>query len=323
MSNFVRRVKNRIDMTQKNWNADCHFSKELAFLRVMDELGGRLHLKSLSKWAHKRKDKWILGYLDNKLQPIIQKYQNIVDNGQYTENAPVWVCWWTGEDTAPELVKRCINSIRAKVKNHPVIVLTKNNYQEYLDIPSLLIKLINAGDICLANFSDYLRVSLLEQYGGVWLDATIFLSEEISESYFQYPFFTCKKEAEECNYISKMRWTSFCLGGYRQNPFFGFMRESFYKCWAEDHTSIDYLLVDYLIETAYRNFKWFVDMHNNLPNNNEHKDDLQKAFNEAVQADVFNQVVQPLNKLSWRETYSKRTKEGNESIYGYFLREYK
>ena len=50
--------------------------------------------------------------MERQLSDLIQKYKNIDDIGVFEENAPVWVCWWTGVEMAPDLVKQCIKSIR-------------------------------------------------------------------------------------------------------------------------------------------------------------------------------------------------------------------
>lgn len=321
MSNVLLRVKKRVSMTCEEWENDAKFSIKLATYRVLDELGGRIHLSRTSMWANKKKDEWIIAYLEKLLVPIIDKYKAEKPNKPISLKEPIWVCWWTGMETAPEIVKKCIQSIYQNAGQHPINVITERNYRDYLEIPDEIVWMVEKRAICLANFSDYLRVSLLERYGGLWLDATIFLSEKINESYFTYPFFTCKRSAVDCKYVSKYRWTSFCMGGFAKNPFFTYMRESLERCWLTDHASIDYLLVDYLIEVAYRNFSWFREMFNELPCNNEHRDDLQAAFNAALPASEFKKVIQTdtqIYKLSWREKYLLEV-NGERTIYGFFI----
>ncbi len=48
----------------------------------------------------------------------------------------IWICWWQGLDQAPELVKICVNSIRKNAGGHKVIILTEDNYKDYVDMPS-------------------------------------------------------------------------------------------------------------------------------------------------------------------------------------------
>ncbi len=323
MSLFSRITK-RIKSTTSKFKTDCSFSFKYASLRVVDELGGRIGLKGLSKKARASKEQWALNYLKENLSSVIEKYKNAVDESVYDDNSPIWVCWWTGEETAPPLVKQCIKSIKANAKTRPVVFIHKDNWSEYIDIPDYILKKVEANKICLANFSDYLRVSLVGKYGGLWIDATVFCSQAIPEEVFKLPFFSCKSEYDEnCPYTSKMRWTAFILGGQRENMFFKYMKSAFDEYWFKHDYSIDYLLVDYLIVTAYNEIPRIRDQIDNVPINNPKRDDLQMAMNLALPSEKFAEVVDSntcLYKLSWRETYSLTTSDGKESIYSYFLK---
>ena len=86
-------------------------------------------------------------------------YGHLVENvepslGQPTENAPVWVFWWQGEENAPVLVQRCIASIRKYAGNHPVRVIDQENYREFVTIPAHIEVKREQGIISLTHFSD-------------------------------------------------------------------------------------------------------------------------------------------------------------------------
>lgn len=86
---------------------------------------------------------------------------------------PIWVFWWTGEETAPEIVKACIKSIRRNANGHRVIFLSKDNLHDYVTLPDFIEKKHNDGNIGHAHYSDIVRISLLAEYGGVWIDSTV------------------------------------------------------------------------------------------------------------------------------------------------------
>lgn len=323
MSKLYSRLKRRMDMTVKSWKNDCRFSKKLAFYRVCDELGGRLGFKRLSAFAHGRKDEWILGYLQNKLASVIEKYKFDDNIGKKVENAPIWICWWTGEDSAPPLVQRCIESIRKNSNGHPVILITKENYGEYLTIPDYILDKVNIGCMGLAHLADYIRVCLLEKYGGLWLDTTIFCSDKIPEEYFNIPFFTCKSEIKKGMYLSDFQWVTFCLGGYKNHVIFRFLKAAFEYYWSDEDTAIDYLFFDDLIYIGKENIESMRLALDSVPINNIHRDDLQAAMNAALPASEFENVIKSdtrIYKLSWRETYIELSPDGCETVFGYFLR---
>lgn len=322
MKTLTSRIKRRVLLLINNFKSDCAFSILYALLRVMDELCGRVHLNKLSNIAHEKKDKWILNYLERQLSDLIQKYKNIDDIGVFEENAPVWVCWWTGVEMAPDLVKQCIKSIRKQTGSHPVHVIDQNSYSVYIDIPDYMMHKVKNGQMGIAHLSDYIRVSLLEKYGGLWLDSTIFCASSLPKSYFELPFFTCKSNPTSCGYLSQMRWTTFVLGGWRGNVFYRFIKEAFEEYWSQEQAAVDYLFFDYLIEVARCEIPAISMFLKKVPNNNLHRDDLQAAMNQAIGSENFEQVIKSdtvLYKLSWRETYRLRTIDGSESIYQYFL----
>lgn len=310
-------------MTADNWKSDCQFSKKLAVLRLITDLSGRAGARAISKWADSKKQDWILTYLADSVSSIIKKYQNETAEGLYVSNTPIWVCWWSGEESAPPLVRQCLKSIRKNAGTHPVNFISQDNYQNWLNIPDYILLKVHSKKMCIANFSDYLRTRLINEYGGIWIDATVFLSASVPEDFFLNPFFTCKNKeaAEDSAYISRYRWTAFCISGWSHNVLFSFLTEALALYWKKHDLSIDYLLIDYIIETGYRNIPAIKKLIDSVPGNNVHRDDLQAAFNAALPASEFRNVIQSdtaIYKLSWRETYRKEFK-GHETVYDCFL----
>ena len=115
----------------------------------------------------------ILNYLreldKTKIVPIMKPKKEVSDK-------TIWMFWWQGEANMPELVRACINSVKQHAGEYNIQLITKDNVTEYLDIP-VLSKV--GKSITLINFSDYIRLSLLKTYGGGWIDATIFLTQDI------------------------------------------------------------------------------------------------------------------------------------------------
>ena len=53
--------------------------------------------------------------------------------------SPIWVCWWQGEKKMPDIVKACYSSICRHADNHPVILITEKNFQEYATMPDFIL----------------------------------------------------------------------------------------------------------------------------------------------------------------------------------------
>lgn len=317
------RICKRLEMTVSAFRQDCRFSVRLALYRMIDDLTWRAGLKRISTCFHDKKDRYIQDYLEKLLQPVIERYVDDHELGEQVENAPIWVCWWNGEDAAPPLVRQCIQSIRKQAGNQPVHLITGKTYAEYLELPSCFRLNIENGTMGFAHLADYIRVTLLAQYGGLWLDATMFCAEPLPELCFSLPVFTCKSELIESRYLSKYQWVTFCLGGYKGNVFYRFLKDAFEAYWRSHAYAIDYLFFDHMIHLAQEKIPAIRACLKDVPVNNVHRDDLQAAMNAALPAEAFESVLHEdttLYKLSWRETYSVETEDGRPSVYAHFLK---
>lgn len=88
----------------------------------------------------------------------------------------VWVCWFQGMENAPTIVKRCYASLQENLTDRDIVLITKDNYTEYVQFPDYIQRKATEGLIPSAHFSDLLRLELLTRYGGTWIDATVFCS---------------------------------------------------------------------------------------------------------------------------------------------------
>lgn len=140
---------------------------------------------------------WIKkGYTDFK-----QKYGAWVERRQYGKAEGksdfVWVSWLQGYKEAPVLIQKCIDSIKKYSGGQNFCFITMQNYKEYVDVPDYLIKKLENGTITLTFFSDILRLLLLDKYGGLWVDATVFCIGDFQHLYKESEFFAFRITAED------------------------------------------------------------------------------------------------------------------------------
>lgn len=93
----------------------------------------------------------------------------------------IWQYWGQGvAGDLPEVVRLSFASVERFKGGFEVIRLDDENISDYLDIPDFVwAKKRGNPQFTHAFFSDLLRIALLNAYGGVWLDATVFLSREL------------------------------------------------------------------------------------------------------------------------------------------------
>lgn len=88
----------------------------------------------------------------------------------------VWFCWYQGLDNAPLVVRKCYQSLKDNLIDREIIVITEENYLDYVDFPDFIIEKYKKGIISKTHFSDLLRLQLLIRYGGTWIDSTVYCS---------------------------------------------------------------------------------------------------------------------------------------------------
>lgn len=123
----------------------------------------------------------------------------------------IWQYWGQGiSDETPKIVKKCLESVEKHKGQYQVIFLTNENIKEYLDIPDFVTnKLNNNPEFTVTLFSDLLRLILLNTYGGIWIDATIYLTDEISKKYTEQDFFVFQRTPKP---VFSARWVNYNRG---------------------------------------------------------------------------------------------------------------
>lgn len=118
----------------------------------------------------------------------------------------VWLFWWQGIDSAPELVEKCYESVKKNFCEWDIIVIEEKNYLKYIDLPKSIIEKHESGIITHTHFSDILRLALLCKYGGIWLDATVYCTGKINQEFLQNDLFCYRNGWMDQENISFSSW---------------------------------------------------------------------------------------------------------------------
>lgn len=119
----------------------------------------------------------------------------------------IWQYWGQGWDDAllPPIVQLCRKSIDKYCGDYTVIRLDDANLSEYLNIPEFVHQKRRNKDFKVAFYADLIRVMLLNTYGGIWLDATVLLTEKLPEKYTVPNLFMFQRSGAA---INKPAWTA-------------------------------------------------------------------------------------------------------------------
>lgn len=235
----------------------------------------------------------------------------------------IWVCWWQGLDSAPLLVKKCVQSIKKNAGNHKVIVLTEKNYKNYITIPSWVEEKRNKGIITRTNYSDLLRLSLLAEHGGMWLDATFFCVNANLDKYFKLPLWSIKRPDYGHASVACGNFAGYSLYCNKDNRWiFSVIRDFFLHYWENNNDMIDYLMIDYMIVLAQKHNKKIKKAFEEVPSNNPNCDELYKVLNTAFNQNKWEFIKKDtcMFKLSWKNNFKVETTSG-KTFYGKMIDE--
>lgn len=324
---MLLKIKKRLMVVFKDLKTDLkYFSIKLAIIRFINNITYRgKFLKKINGWSLQKRHEQILKYLLKKYSYIIEKYQKEDETAKDSKEQNIWICWLQGEKNAPKLVTNCIDSIRRHANNHEVILITMENYKDYIKIPKYILDKHQKGIISNAHFSDIIRMTLLRDYGGIWIDATVFCTKDIPNDVFDKVFFSCKSPKVETHYISRLQWTSFVIGGKKNSLFYRYILDFYLEYWKNEDIIIDYLLIDYIIYLGYHNINNIkIAMDKNTINNLK-RDELAAIFNQEFDSEKYKKIIESdtyLYKLSWREKFREKTDDGKDTFYNVFLNKY-
>ncbi|SYW14875.1 capsular polysaccharide synthesis protein [Oenococcus oeni] len=159
----------------------------LAPLLISNQTGQELFREAISNKIQK---KFYKKYLHYKVDLNYLQKELVGQAGQHRfVQRPVWFCWFQGIEHAPELVKLNYKNLQHKLGNDRVILITADNFLNYVKLPKKLLVAWKTGKIPNTQFSDLLRAELLTENGGIWLDSTVYLSSNQLPNYFNDDFF--------------------------------------------------------------------------------------------------------------------------------------
>lgn len=257
-----------------------------------------------------------------------KKYGYILNGHRYTpgipvKNAPIWVFWWQGMEYAPEMVQRCVASIKRNSGSHPVHIITQRNYTQYVSLPAAILEKVG-NSISLTHFSDILRMNLLADHGGYWLDATIFVTRSLPERTFDTPVYTGRNPGSDNRNISAWRWTGYAIAGWKGNSLFVLAKELFNTYWEHETRLIDYFLIDHVIAMIYEAIPEVRSQIDGIPVNNTDQQLLHEAFSKAVEPVLLESFLSRedtwLYKLTWKTAYPEQTADNGDTIYSRWKR---
>lgn len=279
----------------------------------------------LSTFAIKKKTAWLDKYFEKNYAHIIDKYKENTIEERVAENPHIWVFWGQGEENMPPLVKACYRQLTQHNEN--VTLVTNDNIKDYINLPEAVYEKVKNGGISWAFFSDIVRNTLLAQYGGLWLDATVWVRGKLPiEKLMNYRFFSpaeaIKVDSKTVRFWSSFEWSwnGWCLwSNTKSYSFFSFVAEMLTNIAIKEYIIPDYVTIDYIIYYAIRNMpekQIEIERAKDIKCENRHH--LATIMNEEYSEEKYKELTKNdyFFKLSFRAGWQNSTKEGKTTFYG-------
>ncbi len=309
----------------KEWAKVFYVSPNAAFGNL---LGLPLYYdrNNTESWKYKGivyKDNAVKKYLRKKYNAIIEKYRNYNSEELVEAEKIVWHFWWQGEEDISPLMKMCIESSKKAFSDYKFILITKDNYRHFFELPDYVLSKHDKGNITTTELADICRLILMANYGGIWCDVTVFFVPPITNRLEEYNIFGIRENESKLSYLpNKRMWTSFFIySKYKNNLFYLFARDMMLAYWKDEKYLIDYFMIDYLWMIAYEEFDFVKKEVDSIPISCRNCYGLRRILSKPYDDEHFRNLTKNtwLFKLARHDTNITEI-DGKETYYGYLLK---
>lgn len=197
-----------------------------------------------------------LGKLRKKYRKTIAAWQR--ENPEETlaprqRSNKVWVCWLQGMEQAPPLVRSCYRSLQENLTDREIVLLTQDNYRDYVTFPPHVQQKIDSGIITRTHMSDLLRLELLCSYGGTWIDATVLCTGNVPGYMLDSDLFVFQnlKPGLDGDAIAISSWF---MTGATNHPILLLTKHLLYTYWQKHKNMVDYFLIHDFFQLAIETY---------------------------------------------------------------------
>lgn len=179
-----------------------------------------------------------------------KKYGNYIGTVNQTDknlfNRTVWISWLQGIENAPDLVKKCYESVNKNFSDWNIVVVTADNLHKYTEFPQYILDKWKSGRITNTHFSDLLRIELLSHHGGLWLDATVYCTGMFPEYIEKTELFMY--QVLKPGYTGHInRISSWMMWARSNNHILNEVKSLLWMYWKKEDRLFDYFLLHYFM----------------------------------------------------------------------------
>lgn len=232
----------------------------------------------------------------------------------------IWIFWEQGWENAPDICKICLSSWKKYNSDWKIIALSKQNISQYIDMSMYVERFWEREPI--QSRSDLIRTNLLNKFGGVWTDATLFctkplkmwLFDTIKSSHF-FAFANPTKDKMISNWFLVSSKNSYIMSTWCNK---------FNTYWKTNKQRTDnYFMHVMLFRTLYENDSYFKKLWDNVPKKSAsgpHKLKVKDRYtkpNDEIKEHIIG-VKSPIYKLDHNVNTDREL--NNENVYSFLIK---
>lgn len=267
-------------------------------IRALRKIG----LDHLAFLLFRLRQRLIVSRLEKICSSTIELYKNKVKMPLKNGSRKIYSLWLQGEENAPDIVRKCLAKLRVVAGDHDVVVLDESML-DYCDVEIIFKSLYGDGIITKTHYSDIIRLWLLKNYGGLWVDSTVLL-RNLPEAVFTNDFYSIhRKRNEKLNgeyfNASTIRaskgyeafWTAYLLASKPGGAVVSFVYDVLLEYWSKNKKMIDYFLIDYALLMGYKNIPVVrAEIEQNTVNNNGSVTALLPMLSSTYSEETMNKL---------------------------------
>jgi hypothetical protein len=247
---------------------------------------------------------------------VANKYGNVSGNGggQEKKSPVIWWCWLQGLENAPALVRACYES--CKQLGLEIKVITEENYSQYVTVPDFILKKRESGVISNAHFSDILRLELLTEYGGTWIDATVLITGKNILNYIEDERLFCFQNYMMGAESLVMNISSWFMSACKGDKILADTKAILYEYWKSEEMLVHYFLLHLCFNIASQKNRqvWErVPLVSNVPPHIM-QEELYNVYTDREWARLC--AMSDVHKLTWK---SERPQTEEKLIYDHIV----
>lgn len=241
-------------------------------------------------------------------------------------DAPIWI-YWNDESNMPQMVRACIHRIRMNSNGHKVILVTEKTVTDYLTLDEVVWRKYRKGKISRTHFCDIVRIALLYQYGGIWMDCTILMTQPLPPEVSTLDFYTVKTSDDDTENVCSGRWSTFMMACHKGNLMMRATLDVFLEYWKRYDDIVSYVWMDYIFYLLYKHIPSIKQMLDAVPFNNPDIWIQQLNIAKPFTREQFDALLADKSRFMWKFSYKDsmsaplQDEVGNLTLKGWICKE--